>query len=71
MLITSMRVMQDATLAIHAGLSRALGLSAGERFEDFHKADRTSPCILRLLKYHAQPAHERGTPKHHIPILVA
>lgn len=60
MLITAMRTMQDATLAVNAGLSRALGLPAGGKFEDFNKAGRTSPCILRLLKYHALPDYERG-----------
>ena len=60
MLITFMRAMEDITLAVNASLSRALGLPVGEKLEDFHKADRTSPCILRLLKYHAQPAQERG-----------
>lgn len=60
MLKAYMRAMQEATLSIHRALSRALGLQAGEKFEEFHRADRTSPCILRLLKYHAQPAQERG-----------
>ena len=63
MLRDSIRFMQDATLVIHRSLSEALELSAGERFEDFHHADQPSPCMLRLLKYHAQPAEERGPPQ--------
>ncbi|KAF7875070.1 hypothetical protein EAF04_002242 [Stromatinia cepivora] len=55
-----MRAMQEATVSIHEALSRALGLQVGGKLEEFHRPDRASPCILRLLKYHPQPAEERG-----------
>ncbi|KAL9073554.1 MAG: hypothetical protein Q9157_004701 [Trypethelium eluteriae] len=51
------------TSTIHASLSRALKLEVGQRFEDFHRPDQPSPCLLRLLKYHPQPIDERGPPQ--------
>lgn len=60
MLKAYMLAMQEATASIHDALSRALGLQVGRRLEEFHRPDRASPCILRLLKYHPQPAEERG-----------
>ncbi|KAL9082734.1 MAG: hypothetical protein Q9165_008802 [Trypethelium subeluteriae] len=55
--------MLTATGAIHSSLSRALKLPVGQRFEDFHRPDQPSPCLLRLLKYHPQPIDERGPPQ--------
>ncbi|TQS33218.1 hypothetical protein Golomagni_06444, partial [Golovinomyces magnicellulatus] len=49
------------TLAAHAifnGLSTALSVPAGQRFEDCQGINNPSPDILRLLKYHA---NERPT----------
>lgn len=58
-----MKKMLAATGTIHASLSRALGLDIGQRFEDFHRADQPSPCLLRMLKYHPQAMEERGSPQ--------
>lgn len=58
-----MKDMVAATRTIHASLSRAVGLPVGERFEDFHRSDQPSPCLLRMLKYHPQPLQERGAPQ--------
>lgn len=55
-----MRYMQRITTTIHSALSDELGLGMDHRLESFHRAGHSSPCILRLLKYHAQPASERG-----------
>lgn len=58
-----MRAMQLITGTIHNQFSTALGLQPGQRFEDFHRRDQPSPCLLRLLKYHPQPLEERGPPQ--------
>lgn len=55
--------MQSATGTIHATLSRMLDLPMGDRFEESHRPDQPSPCLLRLLKYHPQPFQERGPPQ--------
>ncbi|KAI9649948.1 hypothetical protein NHQ30_002533, partial [Ciborinia camelliae] len=60
MLKAYMRAMQEVTISIHRALSRTLGLEVGQKFEEFHRIDRPSPCLLRLLKYHPQPLEERG-----------
>lgn len=54
------RYMQAFTSVIHCALSDELGLDPNQRLELFHRQEHPSPCILRLLKYHAQPATERG-----------
>ncbi|KAJ8117403.1 hypothetical protein OPT61_g1399 [Boeremia exigua] len=55
-----MKYMQIFTTIVHGALSDELGIGPQERLESFHREDSSSPCILRLLKYHAQPATERG-----------
>ncbi|KAL5119261.1 hypothetical protein ACEQ8H_002748 [Pleosporales sp. CAS-2024a] len=55
-----MSYMQRFTTAIHSALSDGLELEPQRRLESFHRAEQSSPCILRLLKYHAQPVAERG-----------
>ena len=62
-----MRTLEAFTIAINdvstvllSTLSHSLGLPADEGFEKFHKPDTPSPDIIRLLKYHAQPAEEHG-----------
>lgn len=50
MLMTALRTMQDAVLLVGAGLSRALGLPAGERLEDFHNADQPSTLYSLVTK---------------------
>ncbi len=52
--------MNDATLTVLSNLSRSLGLPEDETLEAYHRLDRPSPDIIRLLKYDAQPMHERG-----------
>ena len=52
--------MQRVTTTIHSALSDELGLGTDHRLESFHRAEHSSPCILRLLKSHAQPASERS-----------
>ncbi|KAI9685954.1 MAG: hypothetical protein M1820_010709 [Bogoriella megaspora] len=58
-----MKHMLTATGTIHASLSKALALDVGQRFEDYHRAAKASPCLLRMLKYHPQPIEERGPPQ--------
>ncbi|TGO10551.1 hypothetical protein BTUL_0132g00240 [Botrytis tulipae] len=60
MLKAYMREMQEVTISIHKALTRALGLEIGGKFEEYHRINQPSPCILRLLKYHPQPIDERG-----------
>ncbi|KAF7960316.1 hypothetical protein EAE96_000003 [Botrytis aclada] len=60
MLKAYIREMQEVTISIHKALTRALGLEIGAKFEEFHRINQPSPCILRLLKYHPQPFDERG-----------
>ena len=55
-----MKYMQAFTTIIHRALSDELEISPQERLELFHREESPSPCILRLLKYHTQPATERG-----------
>lgn len=62
LLAAAIQHMYSMTHTIHSSLSRALSLPKGEVFEDFHHFHRPSPFLLRLLKYHAQPADERGPP---------
>lgn len=56
------REMNRATRTILSSLSRSLALPEGESLQDYHRPNVPSPDIIRLLKYHAQPAHERGPP---------
>lgn len=55
-----MKHMQAFTTLVHHELSDKLGINPQERLELFHREESPSPCILRLLKYHAQPATEHG-----------
>ena len=51
-----MNFMQRILHSIHRSLSTGLGLPSsppGSRFEDHHRPSAPSPCMLRLLKYHA------------------
>ena len=64
-----LETLQDFTRAtlvvmttILSSLSTSLGLPATERLESYHRAEVSSPDIIRLLKYHAQPILERGPP---------
>ncbi|KAK7722954.1 hypothetical protein SLS57_004810 [Botryosphaeria dothidea] len=53
-----------ATAAILASLSTSLAFPAAAGFHHRHRTlNRPSPDLLRLLKYPAQPAHERGAPQ--------
>ncbi|KAJ4297501.1 hypothetical protein N0V90_005393 [Kalmusia sp. IMI 367209] len=55
-----MKYMQTFTSTMHSALSDTLGIEGDKRLELFHRNEHSSPCILRLLKYHEQPAAERG-----------
>ncbi len=50
----------DVSTVLLSTLSCSLGLPADEGLEKYHKPDTPSPDIIRLLKYHAQPAEELG-----------
>ncbi|GME42125.1 hypothetical protein MMC12_006235 [Neofusicoccum parvum] len=52
----------SATTAILSSLSTTLGLP-GAGFNAHHRLAHPSPDMLRLLKYAAQPAAERGAPQ--------
>lgn len=52
--------MQTITTTIHSALSDTLNITTNKRLEFFHRNTHPSLCILRLLKYHAQPPAERG-----------
>ncbi|KAL1647165.1 hypothetical protein SLS58_002936 [Diplodia intermedia] len=54
----------EATTAILHSFSRTLGLAGGaETLAQRHRAEVPSSDMLRLLKYHAQQAGERGAPQ--------
>ena len=54
-----------AATTILTSLSSTLKLSPSESFQTSHRPDLTSPNLIRLLKYAAQPPSERGSS--HIP----
>lgn len=58
-----MKKMLEIAGTIHSDLSRALRLDVSHRLEDFHRRDKPSPCLLRMLKYHPQPISERRPPQ--------
>jgi isopenicillin N synthase-like dioxygenase len=67
-----LQTLKDFTSAIHSAaavifssLSTSLGLPDGQDFGSCHRLNASSPDIIRLLKYHAQPADDHGAP--HIP----
>jgi len=55
-----MQYAQTFTTVVHSALADLLDMKGEDRLELFHRPDHSSPCILRLLKVHAQPASERG-----------
>ncbi|KAE8868425.1 hypothetical protein PTNB29_02336 [Pyrenophora teres f. teres] len=57
---TFMHHAQTLTTTIHTTLSTHLNLPNISRLEHSHRPTHSSPCILRLLKVHAQPLSERG-----------
>jgi len=54
-----------AASTILAALSSSLKLRAEESLQSIHNTYLPSPDLIRLLKYHAQPASEHGSP--HVP----
>ncbi|KAF7570960.1 putative 2og-fe oxygenase protein [Pyrenophora tritici-repentis] len=57
---TFMHHAQTLTKTIYTTLSTQLNLPNPSRLEHSHRPTHPSPCILRLLKVHAQPLSERG-----------
>ncbi|KAL8723864.1 MAG: hypothetical protein Q9166_008233 [cf. Caloplaca sp. 2 TL-2023] len=54
-----------AASVVFLALSKSLGLSPASNLDNVHSTHRSSPDLIRLLRYHAQPPSERGSS--HIP----
>lgn len=54
-----------AILIILNSLSRSMKLASSSTFETIHHCHRSSPHLIRLLKYHSQPPSEHGSS--HVP----
>ncbi|KAL8709498.1 MAG: hypothetical protein Q9220_005740 [cf. Caloplaca sp. 1 TL-2023] len=54
-----------AIIIILESLSRSIKLAPSSAFETIHHTHRSSPHLIRLLKYHPQPPSEQGSS--HIP----